>query len=208
MDYGLIFLIIIVIVIIIAIILIIYANRNNTRNLLLTLPNYRIQNVATGGYLALSNLPNLNLITTSVNIPIYTLASNPFIPFWVALVAGDLTVSDPLGLWKINIIKQISVTVAEVQIINDVYFNESPNLSLGFLGEIIPAPDDPDQVFFTPSSRSMGTSTFIMTTIAPNTFRLTLQQSNFPIIIGVENNLLTYSTNVNTKPATFKLTLV
>lgn len=207
MDYGIIFIIIIVIVIIIAIVLIIYANRNNTQNLLLTLPNYRIQNVASSDYLGLINLPNTLL--PSPFIPIYTLASDPFVPFWLVLVSGGLSVNDPMGLWKIDIIKQISVTVSEVQIINDVYFNESPNLSLGFLSIVSP-PSANTARKFTPVTEEKFASNFIMTMIANNTFTLALilPGGNFPIIIDKNNNFFTYTNNVNAKPTIFKLTLV
>lgn len=206
MDYGIIFLIIIVIIIIIAIILIIYANRTNTLNLLLTLPNYRIQNVATCGYLGLINFPRF--LTEDIgSIPIYTLSSNPFLSFWLPLVGSDLTATDPFGLWKIDIIKQINVTVAEVKIINDVYFTESPGLSAGFLGPS--PPGGLRSTKFTPTYREDAEflSIFIMTTIAPNTFTLTLKNGNLPIITD-SSNLLTFSRNLNIKPLTFKLTLV
>jgi hypothetical protein len=205
MDYGIIFLIIIVIVIIIAIILIIYANRNNTRNLLLTLPNYRIQNVADKSYLALINLPNPFLSTPF--IPIYNLNQNPFIPFWFPLATGGLSVTDPLGLWKIDIIKQISVNVAEIKIINDVYLNESRDLSLGFLATVS-LPNENTNGKFTPVTEEANASNFIMTTIAPNTFTLTLSEGNLPIIIDKTNNFFTRANNVNVKPTVFKLTLI
>lgn len=207
MDYGIIFLIIIVIVIIIAIILIIYANRHNTQNLLLTLPNYRIQNIASNNYLGLINLPNTLL--PSPFIPIYNLNQNPFIPFWLVLVSGGLSVSDPMGLWKINVIKQINVTVSEVQIINDVYLNESPDLSLGFLSIVSP-PSENTARKFTPVTEEKFASNFIMTMIANNTFTLDLilPEGNFPIIIDKTNNFFTYTTSANAKPTVFKLTLV
>ena len=200
LDYGIIFLIIIVIIIIIAIILIIFANRNNTQNLLLTLPNYRIQDVVSGSYLGLVNLPS---VTVATDIPIYTLTTVPFIPFWDAVVTADSSVTDPFGLWKINIIKQIQVNIAEVQIINDVYFTESPDLTLGYL-TLSPV----NQEFFTPSNNSAAASTFIMTTIAPNTFTLVLKQGNFSVIVNTITHLLSRAFNANVKPATFKLTLV
>jgi len=206
MDYGIIFLIIIVIIIIIAIILIIYANRDNTQNLLLTLPNYRIQDVSSGGYLGLINFtfPDNNPLQPNVNI--YTLNQVPFVPFWRALVVGDLKVDDPLGLWNINILKQISVNVAEVQLRNDVYFNESPNFTLGYLDETLPGPIASKK--FTPTATTNVSVTFIMTTIAVNTFTLLKKLGNFPVVIDKSNGLLTYSTNVNVKPTIFRLTLV
>jgi len=204
MDAGIIFLIIIVIIIIIAIILIIFANRNNTQNLLLTLPNYRIQDVASGSYLALINTPNFNQDQGQAGqIPIYTLSSVPFVPFWGALASGGLSVTDPLGLWKINILNKINTTEAEVQIINDVYFTESPGLTLG------PLSATPNDQFFTPNTPLTSATVFIMTTVAPNTFNLRIKEGNFAIIIERNNNLLTYNPfNVNIKPAVFKLTLV
>lgn len=202
MDYGIIFLIIIVIIIIIAIILIIYANRDNTLNLLLSLPNYRIQNVATGDYLGLTNVPNI--LTTPNNIKIYTLNDVPFIPFWLVLTAGGLSVNDSMGIWKIDIINKISVTETEVKIINDVYFNESPGL--GFLAKTVPGENLGRK--FTPIGRLDEASIFIMTMIAPNTFNLVLKSNKLPIVIDKFNNFLTYNTNINVKPTTFKLTLV
>jgi hypothetical protein len=202
MDYGIIFLIIIVIVIIIAIILIIYKNRSNTQNLLLTLPNYRIQNVATGNYLGLANLPNPNLSFPHL---IYGLYQNPFTSFWLVLVAGNLPVNDPMGIWKIDIINKVNNTVNEVKIINDVYFNESPNLTSGFIGRALPGELAGGK--FTLRQEN-DASIFLMTTIAPNTFNLVLKEGNLPITFDTKNNLLIHSNNVNSKPTTFKLTLV
>lgn len=207
MDYGIIFIIIIVVIIIIAIILIIYANRNNTQNLLLTLPNYRIQNVATGGYLGLVNVPNFTSGQGQLGqIPIYNLADQPFIPFWFPVVTGDASVNDSLGLWKINVLKQISVDVAEVNILNDVYLTESPGLSLGYIGLT------PTATNFTPITTANSATIFTMTTIAPNTFTLFIKQGlitgNFPVIID-NKNFLTYNfENPTAKPVTFRLTLV
>ena len=202
MDYGIIFIIIIVIIIIIGIILLIYANRGNTQNLLLTLPNYRIQNVATGTYLGLANLPNPNLTFPHL---LYDLTQNPFIPFWLVLVTGNVSSTDPMGLWKINILKKVSTTVNEVNIINDVYLNESPNLTAGTIIEALPGENTSGK--FTIGDLK-DAPIFLMTTIAPNTFTLVLKNRNLPIIFDKTNNLLIRSNNVNTKPVTFKLTLV
>jgi len=203
MDYGIIFIIIIVIIIIIAIVLLIYANRGNTQNLLLTLPNYRIQNVATGTYLGLANLLNPNLGTA--NIPLYVLGVTPFVPFWLVLVTGNVSSTDSMGLWKINILNKISTTVNEVNIINDVYFNESPNLTSGFITRALPGENTGGKFTL---GQEKDASIFLMTTIAPNTFNLVLKNGNEPIIFDIINNLLIHTTKVNTKPTTFKLTLV
>ena len=205
LDYGIIFLIIIVIIIVIAIILIIYANRGNVQNLLLTLPNYRIQDVTTGGYLGLVNLPGYE----TNQVPIYLLSDNPFIPFWNPFVTTDSSANDPLGLWKIDIITQIRVDVAEVRIVNDVYFTETIGAqnTLGYLA-LGPA----DQENFSPANTLGSAVTFIMTTIAPNTFTLVLKDGNFPVIVNktndFTNNLLNRAFNVNVKPVTLRLTLV
>jgi len=203
MDYGIIFIIIIVIIIIIAIVLLIYKNRGNTQNLLLTLPNYRIQNVVTGTYLGLANLPNPTLERT--NIPLYSLGQTPFVPFWLAFITGNVSSTDPMGLWKINILNKIGTTVNEVNIINDVYFNESPNLTSGFVTRALQGEITGNKFIM---GQEKDASVFLMTTIAPNTFNLVLKNGNQPILFDVKNNLLIRTTKVNTKPATFKLTLV
>lgn len=204
MDYGIIFIIIIVIVIIIAIILIIYANRGNTQNLLLTLPNYRIERISSGDYLSLTNLPNIEN-APNTEFPIYTLDKKPFLPFWSVLVAGGASIEDSFGLWKINIIKQITFDVSEVQLINDVYLNESPGLSAGLLSFTGAAPFTNS---FTPFASDDDPVIFLMKTIDVNTFTFTVKNSNLPIIVDPNTNLLVAKRGAKNKPDVFKLNLV
>lgn len=203
MDYGIIFIIILVLIIVAVIIALVYVNRNNTTNILATLPNYRIIAQRSNTYLALKNFDSK--LPVPGGLPITYIPN--LVPYWAVLVCGGASNSDPLGIWKIETLRQVNNNVSEVQIINTVYNLETPNPSRGFLSN-----SDQFNSAITPIFTATNlTSIFTLTMIATNTFTLTIRfgnGNNLPIYIDPVNNLMRYSTDLKKSPDVFRLQLI
>lgn len=218
-SYSIIFIVILIIIFVIMIILIVYANRDNIQNLLASLPNYRIQHVASGTYLGLMNINENTGIGMNAS-PVSTLSNpNPpppspftgFDPFWSVFVRSGVDNAYPLGLWKIDTIKTINNKVSEVKIINTVYNLESTSNS-GFLGATINiGTSDAYSRLLRPIFKLDNSSTFTLTltdintfTLSTNGFSVFIEKTN-TVPIGNSTNILRFSDNPNIKPDVFKL---
>lgn len=203
MDYGIIFIIILILIIVAVIIALVYVNRNNVTNILATLPNYRIVVQKSNTYLALKNFDTKTPVPGG--LPVTAIPN--LVPYWAVLTCAGASNNDPLGIWKIETLRQVSNNVSEVQIINTVYNLETPNPSKGFLSN-----SDQFNNAITPVFTATNLiSVFILTMIATNTFTLTIRfnnGNNLPIYIDPVNNLMRYSTDLNKSPDVFRLQLI
>jgi hypothetical protein len=195
MDYGIIFLIFLVIIILIAIIALIYANRNNTVNLLASLPNYRIQSQSTGTFIGLKSIPPPTLNPGQI--------MNKGEPFWVSVSAAGFDNTFPLGLWKIVHVSQLSPNVQTVKIVNTVYNLESTPatgfLAVGFIGS--------GTARLAPVFTEQQAPIFTFTQTATNFFTLqfSFQGRLLPILVQKSTNFLIVTTNTSIPPDTFHL---
>lgn len=208
MDYGIIFIIILILIIVGTIIALIYVNRNNTLNILASLPTYRILHLKSNSYLSLKNVNFIHSPAAEPNgIPVTNIPN--LVPFWQVYASAGFDNTSAMGLWKFETpdgtpIKNGTTTV---KVINSVYNLESPN-NQGFLFVNVPGPGVPP--FFGPNHIDLGNdSNFTLTTIDTNTFTLRYPgRNNAAVVINPTNNLLGFNNTAGALPDVFKLQLV
>ena len=207
-DYAWLILGFIILAIVIIVIVIIIKNRDNTFNILLQLPNYRISYNDT--YLGLVNIPGI--LPTDTPPALGT-------PFWVPVLSVGVTNTDPMAIWKIDPITSTSITLDSnqklVKILNTVVFLETPNVG---------TPDDPTSrgfVSFGPQRlvprniaapvSTFGTApTMVYTDLTNNRFnlRITIAGKLLPVTVEPATNYILANPDITAEPSVFKLELI
>lgn len=203
-------LVVLIVIIFVVIGVAIWANTGSQVNLIDRLPNYRIKTLTDNSYIALTNLPITNPTDfycddCGPNCMTYKIG----FPYWTAFVASGKTVTDNMGIWKIETVNDNSFTEKLnpgqkfVKIINTVYFDQTENSGTdpkkyyGYVG--IDNRISPQSLLFTftvSNNMELGNaSIFIYTQMANNTFTLQLPSTpiNRNVYINPETNLLSYN---------------